>query len=111
MYCSIHQALGIWDDLRDALEGKHHFGSDTAEIYAYRLMPNNPSETLKGEKDNDDILHAAKSLVELIEIFTQHHDGITVLIHDMKPQAWLKKYGKTFDWRVQVKVIKHKKKR
>lgn len=44
MICSISmdQALGIWSDLWQAFYSDNGFGSDTAEIYAYRLVGHQP---------------------------------------------------------------------
>ena len=107
MYCSIHQAVGIWDELRDAMEGKHHYGGHTAEIYAYRLMPNRPSAVIKNESPLEDILYASKSLVSIIELFCQRHD-VTFLIDGYDYNTWLKEHGHTFDWRVEVQFQKTK---
>jgi hypothetical protein len=43
MYISLEQAVNVYDQLRDAMEGKAGYGSDTIELYAYRLMQNLPS--------------------------------------------------------------------
>ncbi len=40
---STKQTLDVWHELELALQGKNGFGGDTAEIYAYRLTPSNPS--------------------------------------------------------------------
>ena len=108
MYCSIYQAVGIWDELREAMEGKNHFGSDTAEIYAYRLMPNDPSFVFKKESKKEDIIRASRTLVALIDMFLEKYGG-DFTIDGMKYKSWLKKFGHTFDHRVHVKYIKKKK--
>ena len=46
---SMNQALSIWSDLWQAYYGKHGYGGDIAEIYAYRLMPYSPTYNHEGE--------------------------------------------------------------
>lgn len=108
MYCSINQVVGIWDELRDAMEGKNGFGGDTAEIYAYRLMPNSPSQVLTREGNKEDIVRASKSLVEIIDMFRETYGG-NFLINGINYRQWQKKYGQTFDHRVHVQFKKNRK--
>jgi hypothetical protein len=80
---SMNQALSIWDDLWLAYSGKHPFGGDTAEIYAYRLMPYSPLATLGigdlSAKEFANACHARKSLATLLWKFEVEHDcGIEV---------------------------------
>ncbi len=104
MYCSIHQAVEIWDDLRDAMEGKASHGYD-AEIYAYRLLPHNPSMTMGKEWRLEDIIRASRSLVEIIDMFRERYTDTTVLIDGLEYNSWLEKYGSTFDHRVKVQFV------
>lgn len=104
MYCSIHQAVVLWDELRNAMEGKHGFGGDTAEIYAYTIMPNSPGP----KKYSEDIMRAAISLVGIIDMFRERYPDTKVLINGIGYHTWLKKYGHGYDHRVRVQ-IKNKK--
>lgn len=40
---SVAQAIDVWGDLCRAYYGDHPYGSNVAEIYAYRIMPFQPS--------------------------------------------------------------------
>lgn len=119
MYCSIHQAVGIWTELLYCYEKRNGFGTDTAEIYAYRLMPYNPTAVIHGKDKEEDIILASKSLIALIDMFCEEYDTdfkIVVGRKDIKGggwkhklmnrHLWLKKYGHTFDHRIHVECIK-----
>lgn len=111
MYCSIKQALGIWDELRSAYEGTNGFGSDTAEIYVYRLLSNDPNMLLGAKdykRDPQDLKKASQCLGEIIDIFKEHYDKIKVEINGLEYKKWIKKHGHEFDHRVHIKIIKLK---
>jgi hypothetical protein len=102
MYCSIQQAVEIFDELRDAMEGKHGYGGYTAEIYAYRLLPNIPS----GRKyEIAEMIRASRSLVAIIDLFRDKYNDAVFLIDGLEYHSWLEKYGATFDHRVYVHCL------
>lgn len=73
---SMAQALGIWEELVTAYHQKHGFGTDTAEIYIYRLMPNVPQ--LPANTPDESLIQAyrqaCRSLVALIKHFESTHN-------------------------------------
>jgi hypothetical protein len=75
---SIIQALDIWTDLIHAYYGKNLFGKDTAEIYAYRLLPYSPR---KIEDVEEFQCQAAQSLTHLLQLFCESHDCMAHVQH------------------------------
>jgi hypothetical protein len=76
---TLNQALSVWSDLEQAYFGKNGFGGDTAEIYAYRLQPYNPSahlnETVIGEKaKREQAVIAGSNLFFLLRTFMKMRD-------------------------------------
>lgn len=73
---SINQALDVWSDLWQAYYGKNGFGSNTAEIYAYKIMPNSPKFSMNiNSPENKKLgLLAAKSLYQLLFKFRHEND-------------------------------------
>lgn len=43
MFISVDQALNLWHELELAYREENRYGGDTAEIYAYTLMPHSPA--------------------------------------------------------------------
>lgn len=112
MYCSIYQAVEVYDDLRSAYEGDASHGNE-AQIYAYRLLPNDP-QMIRGQdykKDPVDLRRASQSLGEIIDMFKERYNEAKILIEGINYKTWLKKYGHEFDHRVHVKVIAPKDKK
>ncbi len=119
---SMAQALGVWSELEAAYYGKNGFGSDTAEIYAYRLMPRSPRleateraspglNSYGAQKERHEAyIAAAHSLRALILHFEETH-VVSVVVRlsetDRVPAAaWLS--DNYFDHRLHVTVV-HKK--
>jgi hypothetical protein len=80
---SMTQALEIWDELRDCLEGKNRYGGDTAEIYAYRLSKEHlplfaQQQQQEGYGDEAEFQIAA-SLTNLVQLFCATHDCIAII--------------------------------
>lgn len=78
---SMYQALMVWSDLEACLYGKNHYGGNVAEIYAYRLLPEDPTRVysmqggeLRKDADRDAGKLAARHLMELLEIFCERHE-------------------------------------
>lgn len=103
MNISIHQACTVWNDLRDAMEGKASHGN-VAEIYAYRLMPNIPSLDMKSIDHSVDRIRAAKSLVALIDLFRETYPDYYAFIDGNDYHFWVDKVQANFDHRVKVEM-------
>ena len=112
---SINQALDIWSDLWQAYFGKNGFGSDMAEIYAYRLMSYNPTyhrgyhsdivlrgtETFK--KAQEEVCEQAQnSLVALLKKFAAENDCM-IEVNGKTVDDWAE--SEVFDHRCHVKII------
>ena len=94
---SIEQALDVWSQLEEAMDGEAPYGSDVSEIYAWRLMPHSP-RMLHGRGDEDWGPRFEANLKWLISMFEKRR-GCKVEILD---DTW---------WhRVHVKVTKVKRK-
>lgn len=107
-HVSMDQVLGIWSELWQAYYGKNGFGGDTAEIYAYRLIPYNPSavvfdsKTMMGKQAREEQAKmAGAALYRIIQRFCRDN-GCKVKVNDGSPWHLLK----GFEHRVHVKVIR-----
>lgn len=104
---SIDQALDIWAELENAYQGTNGFGGETAEIYAYKLIPFSHAWTLPEsaifKKEFTELCQAAaQNLTALLRKFEKVRKvKITVeddpydATHDVEP----------FGHRVHVRVI------
>jgi hypothetical protein len=105
---SMNQALSIWSELWQAYYGDNSYGSDTAEIYAYRLMPYSPIFNLKGDtfqESNDELrINAVNSLVALCKKFAQENECV-IEIDKCPLDKWVSMIGREFDYRCHIKVI------
>ncbi len=103
---SINQALSIWGDLWQAYFGKNGYGGDTAEIYAYRLMPNEPCLFGVGdyfkERQAEVYRNAAYSLRDIVWKFCQDND-VLCLMDGENCDDWVR--HTIFDHRCHIKVI------
>jgi len=83
---SIRQAIDLWVALEACRAGTNSHGGDTAEIYAYRLMPYSPSYTGRADsaifaEDHAKMeVDAGRALRELLVLFvkTYRHEGLVV---------------------------------
>ena len=107
---SITQVLSIWTELEEARHGTNGFGSHTAEIYAYRVMPYRPGYNINCE--NDEISdssttqrEAARSIVALCKLFIETHERNTLTIDGLAPDEWLKQNDQ-FLHRCHIEVSK-----
>ena len=98
---SINQALDVWGDLWQAYYGKHHYGGDEAEIYAYRLMLYLPS--LEGLNPVA-IIRAQNALYQLVEKFAAENN-CEITIDGLSPRDWVEQ--SIFDHRCHVKILQH----
>lgn len=105
MNISIDQACNLWDKLRDAMEGKGSHGYET-EIYAYTLMPYIPSIDMKSlsKENNVYYINAAKSLVDIINLFHNKYPNVCIFIDGEEPSFWIKEIQEQFIHRVKVEV-------
>lgn len=97
MHISPAQAIDVALNLRDAADGVNGFGGNTAEIYAYKLLPHRPS----GSYDAEDYTNAARALGEIIYRLCKREDK-KAFINDEKWYAWIEVNEAEFDHRVQV---------
>ena len=84
----IDELLRLWTELEEARLGRNGFGSDTAEIYAYRFHRRNPEieqttsdsrrAIREGERDRD----AARALAALLDLFETHHERVQLFVDD-----------------------------
>ncbi len=104
---SIAQALDVWSDLEQAHLGKNGFGGHTAEIYAYRLKPHNPTALVKGESFSDFNREwqedATASFVALLLLFEDRR-SCRINIDDMGIRQW-EKENRAFSHCARVTVI------
>jgi hypothetical protein len=103
MNISINQACILWDELRNAMEGKASHGFE-AEIYAYMLMPSIPSLGTKSINHNADYIRAARSLIELIDLFRERYPNVYAFIDGQDYRFWLEKVQEDFNHKVKVEM-------
>lgn len=105
----LSELLNLWGELVEAYHGVHGYGSDTAEIYAYRLQAYSPmAHDHKDEKAlHDCAINAAEALAALCIAFEGAQD-CRVTIDNMAPNAWLaasRKGGVLFNHRAYIRVV------
>lgn len=103
---SMVQALDIWSELWQAYFGKNGFGGNTAEIYAYTLMPDSPSRNNSQRRQVTDGLIAASSLYSLLELFKSRAQ-CKIEIDGKEMGLWFK--TQPLLHRCHVKIIRPKK--
>jgi hypothetical protein len=103
---SMNQALGLWSELESAYYGKNRFGSDTAEIYTYRLMPYTPSAVVASLRLNqwqtEAYRTASQTLHNLLLHFQETHDRVRIEIDGKELGPWLKDAINTHRYHVRV---------
>lgn len=79
MYCSIQQAVAVWDELRDAMEGKSGYGGKECKIYLYTLQPSRPGLHLnQNSEDHKEVWRrSAETLRDIIYLFEEMHKDAT----------------------------------
>jgi hypothetical protein len=103
----------LWGELVECYHGVHSYGSDTAEIYAYRFYSHNPIlDSFPREKEAPDsdelelrILHAAQALSALCQLFTEIY-CCDVYIEGALAADWFRHYRYTFTHRAHVRVAR-----
>lgn len=104
---SIRQALSVYSDLIRAMNGEASHGTDV-EIYAYRLLPNMPTEhmDINDEEKQDAYMMAQIALSGLCHCLEKEFD-CTVEINGVNCNFWRSlQPGFVFDHRVMVSVAK-----
>ena len=113
MNLTMVQALSLWTDLMQAEHGCNGFGGDTAEIYAYRLQPCNPSAKppLCGEiginAAREQGLIASRNLYEILSHFRDER-GVDVHVACSRTDdgrrvgEWM--LSEVFEHRTQVRI-------
>jgi hypothetical protein len=104
---SIAQALDVYTQLILAMDGKASHGYE-AEIYAYKLLPNIPSETFGTKAEFRNAYYkAALALCELC-YYMREEWNVEILINEIQIEVWRSKCAMNqfvFDHRVKVYVI------
>ena len=108
---SMNQALGVWSELWQAFYGENGYGGDTAEVYAYTLMPHIPAlakETTDDAKSSifkeiqeETALSAAKSLYALLSKFSKDNE-CKIEIEGDELGEWLLKTPFRHRWHVKI---------
>jgi hypothetical protein len=107
---SMNQALSIWSELWQAYYGDNSYGSDTAEIYAYRVMPYSPAllmakdSQIAIEEGHELARLSACSMRNLVWQFCKEAD-CKCLIDGEDCDTWLA-HNPEFDYRCHVKVVR-----
>jgi len=113
MHCTIRQAVGIWDELKDAYRNCNGYGGDTAEIYSYRLEEYSPGvHNRRGdipEMFKEDAVRiavdAANALLEIIVLFREKYE-CRITINGLTIPQWKKEIKKEILFhRYHVKII------
>lgn len=111
---SMRAGLEIWSELEQCYYDDNGYGGTTAEIYAYRLRPDQPGRDMAFSRtesvENDK--KAAEALVGLCCLFACLRECRVVFKTPGRwigPKAWLRAHGR-FDHPVHVQVI-HKRNR
>lgn len=92
---SMRQALSLWSEFESAFRGDNGYSGDTAEIYAYRLMPHTTAcvDVLRGSGSGRTMSHeiatevwddAKRSLVALLAFFKEQYPKAEIEIDGYK---------------------------
>lgn len=110
---SLKQFLDVWVELEKALHGENSFGGDTAEIYAYRLMPHSPSFAHANptgmvlETKQEIQREAAEALAAIAKEFEQRY-SVEILIDEETVDDWVEFHAESFGHRCLVQVLSHR---
>jgi hypothetical protein len=111
---SIDQIVGIWSDLDDCFYGKNSYGSSVAEIYLYRVQPNNPSYSFDGGNYSTNVDLKAYDVTGFITLFNifklfEEKRNVTIEVDEYpkyKEYIWNEK--SLIYHRIHVRVFKNK---
>jgi hypothetical protein len=108
-----HELLLLWGELVEAYHGVNGYGSDTADLYAYRFMRHQPTAVMVPAPEpggmmaqimDDAHKQAAWSLFALLVHFREFY-GCTIEVDGRRLGKWLA--AAPFTHRVHVKVIRN----
>lgn len=104
------EMMKLWGELVECYYDVNGYGGNTAEIYAYRLMPYSPSvhngapmTDLKEQRSQELNAVAAGALASLCEEFEQQYE-CQIEIDGRSITSWYMSYRDSFDHRVHVEV-------
>lgn len=105
--------LKVWSELAFAYVGKNGYGSDTAEIYAYHLMPYSPlllHDSTRSDAQMEMGAIAHRRMVELCTAFSRVMDcnlefEPSKYTPGLSLEEWASFEGCPFTHRVHVRVI------
>ncbi len=109
IHISILQLLRLWSELDDAYYEKNGFGGDTAEIYAYTLLPAHPSadsdapERMRNKSKEEDGFQAAKTLLEILNLFAKMRKCV-IVVDGRRLGRWF--LQEPFDYKVHIMIKK-----
>lgn len=119
------QILSLWTDLWQAYYRDHGFGTDTAEIYTYRLMPFDPMyaeartknpQTAHGEPGamtglerdayEEGLRNAMRSLYSLLQHFEHTVSDAKIFVDGKRIGVWMNKLRENHRLNVRVERTK-----
>lgn len=103
---SLRATLHVWGELVEAYHGVNGYGGDTAEVYAYRLMPYLPTEVLNGYQPEsaprvEAEAAAARALYVLLRMFQERYE-CAIAVDGRTLGPWFAR--QRFDHRAHVRV-------
>jgi hypothetical protein len=106
-----NQLIEIYSDLVKAYYCENHYGTNTAEIYAYRMRIDNPGRLpgfvdFKSVKEQN--IETAKTLYEILLKFKEYFPS-TIYIENRLLGKWIQNFE--FEHRVHIKIIRKDKKK
>ncbi len=96
--------LDVWRDLEDARLGESGFGGDTAEIYAYRLLPFGPRHPLSDLAEDVQGQLAAGNLTRIARGFLAMHPYCEIRVGQLSHEQLMRDGVPPFTHRAHVQV-------
>lgn len=101
---ALPEAMTLWGELVEALHGVNGFGSDTAELYAYRFGHYSPLSVNASTNDRYEEGRAnARVLFDLLTAFADHY-RCHIEVNGRELGDWLTSPQSQFNHRVHVRV-------
>lgn len=105
--------VSIWAELVEAYHGVNPYGSDTAEVYAYRLTTFSPRAHSHGDREIAYMIavQAANALCSIVEEFcSKEHYDCEAEISGMSVEEWCNAHnyggGGFYDHRCRIRIIR-----
>lgn len=110
MTVSLLALVGVWGELVEAYHGVNRYGGNTAEIYAYRLMPYSPTAHTHGSKRHMNVVasQAAHALCAIVDEFCMQYE-CHAKIDALPIEEWCLRVihgAHVFDHRCHVRIAK-----